>query len=937
MKSLKKTSVTVGDWSFDLNTPENAQPTSIITYYAGHADSVVIIPSVLGGADVTEIASQAFGHHSEIRAVYVPDSVESIADWAFYDLNEAAVLSFANPDVSISDGAFQSSGNAVLYLPEGTAQTSAGGKYVVTEGTEALGITIVNQTSAAIAGGQYLNVPGDYPLTQDMIAAIARSASGEESDVVYADGTVTFYGPAFEAEEQEVEIYPGFADEISENELTKTLWSLTADAAASLNEAIAADASYSQLRSRLYFEEGYYINGNKVSLADDAMAYDVQTGAEVSMVEGMFPSTDDDYYYKFMTYRDTDDDGKVDEIYYSPFNITYSYNTVTIVSENENLNGLSSRDILNPLYLTFANGVTVARNEGSDVPEDAVTAATAVDGDTIGAAINQERSILWADDYATITVDTLYATSTSFANWAKMSYVLGLSSYNVEIAMEWGMNALLYATNGGVITVGSLDGPVSTFAGIGDAANGVVAGGSGTLAGTEDAPSDTASVYVYNAEFTLEGWNNHVADVVYGGYAYLEKVTSVTGKPGSYAVGQSSALANDFGNGVVDAKDFHTTVYGNRSAGAYVIGGGVITAEDSSFISKMDAALVTASGGTLKIADSSATGQIALRGRGGVSAGSSSSFTNVTLTAEKDIDDFVTGEQAKQAVAAWEEASGGTALIHFMMSDPEMTIGQLCANYSISESAQSALLSGLSEIAGTTYTAETLLRNSVLDNTFYNYSAGAFTGSTDFSDIPYLTVGSAFGGLVSSVIAFESAGVALNFTGSSFVNNNDADYQYFIVSEAGSDLSVTIADSDASGIIWNEGDVFRAVEGMPGARSSRVAVSFESGRFSGSFADGSNGLWEVSGLSYTNGAGNISSLNGNYYGATANWGSTATFGRDSAWTVTYDSYLGSLTIEDGAVIAAPEGYTLEMTVNGVATEITAGTYSGEVILTLTQN
>jgi len=503
--------------------------------------------------------------------------------------------------------------------------------------------------------------------------------------------------------------------------------------------------------------------------------------------------------------------------------------------------------------------------------------------------------------------------------------------------MEWGMNALLYATNGGVISVGSLEGETSTFSGVGDAANGAIAGGSGTQAGTADAPSETSAVHIYNAEFNLEGWNNHVADVVYGGYAYLEKVNAVTGKPGSYAVGQGSALANDFGNGVVDVKDFHAVVYGNRSAGAYVIGGGVITAQDSSFISKMDAGLVIASGGTLKINDSEATGQIALRGRGGINASSVSEFNGVTFTAEKDLEGYVTGDVAASAVAAWQSASGGTALIHFMMSDPDMTLGLLCDYYGISDDARAALLSELSEMAGIAYTEGTLLRNCLLDNTYYNHSAGAYTGTTDFSDISYLTVGSAFGGLVGAVIGFESAGVTLNMSGCGFASKNGEDYNYLISSEAGSDLTVNFTASDASGIIWNEGSVNRAVEGMPGDRSSKLSVRFDDSAFTGSFADGGSGLWEVSGLSYTNGAGETSSLNGNYYGASANWGISAVFGQGSVWTVTHDSYLGSLTIEDGAEIIVPEGRSLSMTVGGAKTAMAAGAYSGGVVISLTEN
>ncbi|MGL5436758.1 MAG: hypothetical protein ACRDBO_15350, partial [Lachnospiraceae bacterium] len=907
--------------------------TSTITYYAGKSEAVVIVPSILGGAEVTEIAAQAFGHHSEIRAVYVPDTVAAAADWAFYDLNEAAVISFANPEVSIDSGAFQSSGNAVLYLPGETSLTSGGGKDVVTAGTEALSVSIVNLEKAAISGGIYLNVPGDYEITADMVAAIAKSAGGESSDVSYSNGTVTFSGAAYEAKAQVVEIFTGFQDKISENDLTKTFWSLTDDEAQALNVAIAADESYSLLQSLLHYEAGYYLNGNQVELNDGIQAYDVKTGEAVTTEDGRYPASGSGYY-KYVAAKDTDNDGKIDELYYSPYNMSYSYNTVTIHSDNENLNGLSSRDILNPVYLSFVNSVMAASGEDVQVYEESLTLDTAKDGDTIGAAANQERSILWADDYAAITVDELHAVSTATANWGKMSYVAGVTSYNVEIAMEWGMNALLYATNGGLIRVGSLDGPTSTFTGTGDAANGIIAGGSGTVAGSSEAPYDTAGVYVYNADFTLEGWNNHVADVVYGGYAYLEKVTSTTGKPGSYAVGQGSALANDFGNGVVDVKDFHTTVYGNRSAGAYVIGGGVITAQDSSFVSNMDAGLVIASGGTYQVENSTATGQIGLRGRGGITAESVSNFSGVTLTAQKDIAEYVTGEKAALAAAAWKEASGQDALIHYMMSDADMTLGILCDNYNISESARAVLLAALSEIAGTTYKADTLLRNSVLDNTYYNYSAGAYTGTTDFSDIPYLTVGSAYGGLASSVISFESAGVTLNFSDSSFINQNGEDYNYLIASEAGSELTVNFEASDADGIIWNEGDVSRAVEGRDGERSSKLAVTFADSSFTGSFADGSNGLWAVDGLAYQDASGKTTGLNGNYYGAKANWGISAVFKKGAAWTVTNDSYLGSLTLEDGVQVTAPSGYTMEMTVNGTKTELKTGSYTGKIVISL---
>jgi hypothetical protein len=54
----------------------------------------------------------------------------------------------------------------------------------------------------------------------------------------------------------------------------------------------------------------------------------------------------------------------------------------------------------------------------------------------------------------------------------------------------------------------------------------------------------------------------------------------------------------------------------------------------------------------------------------------------------------------------------------------------------------------------------------------------------------------------------------------------------------------------------------------------------------------------------------------------------------SVWTVTGTSYLTGLTTDEGG-ITAPEGYNVEMTVNGVKTKIeTNKTYTGDIVLSL---
>ena len=65
-----------------------------------------------------------------------------------------------------------------------------------------------------------------------------------------------------------------------------------------------------------------------------------------------------------------------------------------------------------------------------------------------------------------------------------------------------------------------------------------------------------------------------------------------------------------------------------------------------------------------------------------------------------------------------------------------------------------------------------------------------------------------------------------------------------------------------------------------------------------------------------------------------NNGVIVSFDKDSVWTVAGTSYVTSLTIAKGAVIKAPKGKTLTMTVNGVKTQIAPGKYTGKIILTL---
>ena len=57
----------------------------------------------------------------------------------------------------------------------------------------------------------------------------------------------------------------------------------------------------------------------------------------------------------------------------------------------------------------------------------------------------------------------------------------------------------------------------------------------------------------------------------------------------------------------------------------------------------------------------------------------------------------------------------------------------------------------------------------------------------------------------------------------------------------------------------------------------------------------------------------------------------------STWEVVETTSLKSLTIKDGAVIKAPDGHSITMTVNGIETPIKTGDYTGNIVLTPTEN
>jgi len=126
-----------------------------------------------------------------------------------------------------------------------------------------------------------------------------------------------------------------------------------------------------------------------------------------------------------------------------------------------------------------------------------------------------------------------------------------------------------------------------------------------------------------------------------------------------------------------------------------------------------------------------------------------------------------------------------------------------------------------------------------------------------------------------------------------------------------------------------------AAGGMPGGGASKVFTP----------ATDANGNYVVVGdKKYDLYEGVIVSKNATYLGdlintpaPAVNNGMIVTLTNGTVWTVTGTSYITSLTI-DNASIAAPEGNTVEMTVNGAKKEIKAGqTYTGNIVLSLSKS
>lgn len=130
-------------------------------------------------------------------------------------------------------------------------------------------------------------------------------------------------------------------------------------------------------------------------------------------------------------------------------------------------------------------------------------------------------------------------------------------------------------------------------------------------------------------------------------------------------------------------------------------------------------------------------------------------------------------------------------------------------------------------------------------------------------------------------------------------------------------ISVAMIDMDVEGNIVHE-DYQRNME-----------VNLDNTILKGDIIQGSYDSWQA--LWAENGVTTANWLPDSSW--TGNNELSLTVSGDSTWTIADQSTLSSLTIEDGAIINAEDGFFVEMTVDGERTDIVPGTYTGDIILT----
>lgn len=637
-------------------------------------------------------------------------------------------------------------------------------------------------------------------------------------------------------------------------------------------------------------------------------------------------------------------DGSVRAVYYT--NAAVAADTTTIrlgMDGNAAVDNALTREYSKYLDYDF-NGFTAK----ADIAETAIYLYT---GAAQGLTATGETAAAFADGalntYAPVQIESIELASDGmvgdeFANGQAVAYATNGGELTVRYArvddqysvancgilaaleagsISWGLsqesgyNALIYATNGGTVIFGDMDGERSYIRGHGHIGNGVFATGAGMYAieGVSDdgvaTTAGTAEAYVYNTDLWVDGWNGHITDATRGGFVYLENVEGYSGYPGS-VVGNGSGLTTDTGDGMVIAKDSRIEVFGLASGGIYVIGSNSTgVAVNCTIRSWLDGGAVSASGGRIIAIDSDITGKAGFRNRGGATG--NAYFENTAITADN--------------------AYAGTVTL-FEGRDYEQTI-DFVYNRDFSAEEQAIYVPGTLtdatpavfelSLPGSIYrnTQDNTAETAQYDNLYLLAGANGYNGKWNYIDVfnaPYCWSNGESASYV-TCFEFESSSMTLDIVNGRYDILNDTydpqddtlvkDYDYLVVSEFGSSPTLNFTDHDepVTGIIYNEGySTTHLNMGMPTTDESELTVHFANTDFIGVFADGDLGLWETD-IAYENINGELTSLNGNYFCAESNGKGRYSFDADSVWYVWSDSYAGELTLAGESCIESYDG------------------------------
>ncbi len=520
------------------------------------------------------------------------------------------------------------------------------------------------------------------------------------------------------------------------------------------------------------------------------------------------------------------------------------------------------------------------------------------------------RAVAYATNGGLLTVEYAYIDGAySLANCGILG-AMESGSIFWGLSQESGYNSAIFATNGGKVIFGDLDGERSYLRAYGHIANGVFATGTGVYdMEDEETTAGTAEAYVYNTDIWVDGWNGHVTDATRGGFIYLENVEGYSGYPGSM-LGNGSGLTTDTGDGMVIAKDSHIEVFGMGSAGMYIIGSNSTgVAQNCTLRSWVDAGVVSASGGHIISADSSITGLAAFRNRGGATG--VSQFENCDFTAINEYEGTVTlfeGKEYEQTIDFsynWDfTAEEKAAYITNQVGDEKLSIFEMSLPGSIYRN-----------------TMENTEPTALYDNLYCGAGANSYNGiwsdNAAFAS-PYCWSTGESASYV-TCFEFESSSITLDLVNNRYAVENrfddpDSDapvqnFDFLVVSEFGSNPTLNFIDHEETitGIIYNEGyTTTHKNMGMPTKDESALTVNFVNSDFIGTFCDGDLGLWETD-VTYTNVNGEETNLNGNYFCATPNGKGNYTFDAGSVWYVWSDSYVGTLSLADAACVESYDG------------------------------